>query len=200
MTQDATLMCVWIGEKYWPIYLKKKLPTYQYFSFESVQGEAILKMGWMVKKYSFCFSTASYCSKSNLMVGLYIWLSIYTNTETFHIIWKFNLSPWGVLGRIYVLSIEVLYAWAQSGKILASALVFHNYIDPFPRTFSLTESMRKAVVDSWFLWFQSKVPLRRRRGLSPWPQPQWSWTQEWIVWTGEHSCLWQRRRLNLNHQ
>ena len=42
------------------------------------------------------------------MVSLYIWLSIYTNYETLRILWKFNLSSRGVLGRIYVLSIEVL--------------------------------------------------------------------------------------------
>ena len=29
------------------------LLTYQYFSFESVHGEAMLKMGWVVKKWIF---------------------------------------------------------------------------------------------------------------------------------------------------
>ena len=43
-----------------------------------------------------------------LMVNLTVWLLTYTNNETLHIIWKFDLSPWGVLGRIYTLSIEVL--------------------------------------------------------------------------------------------
>ena len=42
------------------------------------------------------------------MVSLYIWLSIYTNNEILCIIWKFDLSSRGVLGRIYALSIEVL--------------------------------------------------------------------------------------------
>ena len=42
------------------------------------------------------------------MVSLYIWLSIYTNNEILCIIWKFDLSSQGVLGRIYALSIEVL--------------------------------------------------------------------------------------------
>ena len=42
------------------------------------------------------------------MVRLYIWLLIYTNNEILCIIWKFDLSSWGILGRIYALSIEVL--------------------------------------------------------------------------------------------
>ena len=42
------------------------------------------------------------------MVSLYIWLSIYTNNEILCIIWKFDFSSRGVLGRIYALSIEVL--------------------------------------------------------------------------------------------
>ena len=32
------------------------LLTYQYFSFESVHGEAMLKMGWVVKKWIVSFS------------------------------------------------------------------------------------------------------------------------------------------------
>ena len=47
--------------------------------------------------------------KCILMVSLYICLSIFTNKETLRIIWKFDLSPRAVLGRIYALSIEVLY-------------------------------------------------------------------------------------------
>ena len=32
---------------------EKKLLTYQYFRFESVHGETMLKMGWVVKKWNF---------------------------------------------------------------------------------------------------------------------------------------------------
>ena len=68
-----------------PIYLKMLL-TYQYFSFESVHGEAMLKMGWVVKKWNFSFWTAINWSKCILMVSVYIWLSIYTNNAILCII------------------------------------------------------------------------------------------------------------------
>ena len=42
------------------------------------------------------------------MVTWYIWLAIYTKNETLSIIWNFDLTSRGVLGRIYALSIEVL--------------------------------------------------------------------------------------------
>ena len=52
------------------------------------------------------------------MVSVHIWLSIYTNNAILCIIWNFDLSSRGVLGRIYALSIEVLsdlyiflYSW-----------------------------------------------------------------------------------------
>ena len=83
--------------------------TYQYFSFESVHGEAMLKMRWVVKKWIFSFWKAINWSKCILMISVYIWLSIYTNNAILCIIWKFDLSSRGVLGRIYALSIEVLY-------------------------------------------------------------------------------------------
>ena len=83
---------------------------YQYFSFESVHGEAILKMGWMVKKYIFLFFlTALNWSKCILMVSLYIWLWIHSNNKTLRIVCKCDLIPRGELGRIYALSIEVLW-------------------------------------------------------------------------------------------
>ena len=47
-------------------------------------------------------------SKCILMESLYIWLSIFINNETLRIIWKFDLSLRGVLGRIYALIMEVL--------------------------------------------------------------------------------------------
>ena len=87
------------GKNYWLI---------NFFSFESVHGDAMLKMGWVVKKWKFSFWTASNWAKCILMVSWYIWLSIYTNNEILGIIWKFDLSSRGVLGRIYALSIEVL--------------------------------------------------------------------------------------------
>ena len=90
-------------------YIWKMLLTYQYFSFECVHGEAMLKMGWVVKKWNFSFWTAINWSKCILMVSVYIWLSIYTNNAILCIIWKFDLSSQGVLGIIYALSIEVLY-------------------------------------------------------------------------------------------
>ena len=91
-------------------YIWKMLLTYQYFSFESVHAEAMLKMGWVVKKWNFSFWTATNWSKCILMVSVYIWLSIYANNAILCIIWKFDLSSRGVLGRIYALSIEVLRA------------------------------------------------------------------------------------------
>ena len=100
------LVCIWLTII--ELYIWKKLLTYQYFSFESVHGEAMLKMGLMVKKYNFSILTALNWSKCILMVSFYIWLSICTNNETLRIIWKFDLSSRGVLGRIYALSIEVL--------------------------------------------------------------------------------------------
>ena len=100
-------MCIWSTIIYQ--YIWKMLLTYQYFSFESVHGEAMLKMGWVVKKWNFSFLTAINWSKCILMVSVYIWLSIYTNKTILCIIWKFDLSSRGVLGRIYALSIEVLY-------------------------------------------------------------------------------------------
>ena len=110
------IWCIWstmIDQYIW----KKKLLTYQYFSFESLRGEVMPKMGWMVKKYNFSFLTAVKWSNCILMVSLYIWLLIYTNTETLRIIWKFDLSPRGVLGGIYALSIEVLHrTWTLSRK------------------------------------------------------------------------------------
>ena len=71
-----------------------------------MHGETRLKMGWVLKKYNFSFSTALNWSNCILMVSLYIWLLIYTNNET--LTWKFDLSSWEILGRIYALSIEVL--------------------------------------------------------------------------------------------
>ena len=62
------------------------LLTYQYFSFESVHGEAMLKMGWVVKKWNFSFWTAINWSKCILMVSVYIWLSMYTNNAILCII------------------------------------------------------------------------------------------------------------------
>ena len=56
----------------------------------------------------FSFWKAINWSKCILMVSVYIWLSIYTNNAILCIIWKFDLSSRGVLGRIYALSIEVL--------------------------------------------------------------------------------------------
>ena len=82
--------------------------TYKYVSFESVHGEAMLKMGWVVKKWNFSFWTAINWSKCILMLSLNIWLSIYTNNEILCIISKFDLSSRSVLGRIYALSIEVI--------------------------------------------------------------------------------------------
>ena len=83
-------VCIWSTIIYQ--YIWKMLLTYQYFSFESVHGEAMLKMGWLVKKWIFSFWTAINRSKCILMVSLYIWLSIYTNNEILCIIWTFDLS------------------------------------------------------------------------------------------------------------
>ena len=99
-------MCIWSSIIYQ--YIWKMQLTYQCFSFESVHGESMLKMGWVVKKWNFSFWMEINWSKCILMISLYIWLSIYTNNEILCINWKFDLSSRGVLGRIYALSIEVL--------------------------------------------------------------------------------------------
>ena len=103
--------CVFGQQLYTNIF--EKCYWHQYFSFESVHGEAMLKMGWEVKKWIFSFWTAINWSKCILMVSVHIWLSIYTNNAILCIIWKFDLSSRDVLGRIYALSIEVLFgkAW-----------------------------------------------------------------------------------------
>ena len=110
------LVCIWLTII--ELYIWKKLLTYQYFSFESVHGEAMLKMGLMVKKYNFSILTALNWSKCILMVSFYIWLSICTNNETLRITWKFDLSSRGVLGRIYALSIEVLTSCCKFMKLM----------------------------------------------------------------------------------
>ena len=105
------------------------LLTYQYFSFESVHGEAMLKMGWVVKKWNFSFWTAINWSKCILMVSVHIWLSIYTNNAILCIIWNFDLSSRGVLGRIYALSIEVLcfFKLNSKGKIFRWVGCFFHF-------------------------------------------------------------------------
>ena len=60
------------------------------------------------------------------MVSLYIWLSIYTNNEILYIIWKFDLSSWGVLGRIYALSIEVLWKCEYPSSSLNKSESYQN--------------------------------------------------------------------------
>ena len=99
---------VYLIDNYRPVYLKKAIALSIFFVWKcawwgnaenGVDGKEIqfflfnsIKLVW------FCI----------LMVCLYIWLSKYTNNETLSIIWKFDLSPQGVLGRIYSLCIEVL--------------------------------------------------------------------------------------------
>ena len=123
-------MCIWSTIVYQ--YIWEMLLTYQYFSFESVHGEAMLKMGWVVKKWIFSFWTAINWSKCILMVSVHIWLSIYTNNAILCIIWKFDLSSRGVLGRIYALSIEVLCQNLKLKMFGLSPLPMQN---PFSKTF-----------------------------------------------------------------
>ena len=70
-------MCIWSTVIYQQIW--KTLLTYQYFLFENVHGEAMLKTGWVVKKCNVSFWTALNWSKCIQMVTWYIWLSISTN-------------------------------------------------------------------------------------------------------------------------
>ena len=126
---------------------------YQYFSFESVHDEAILKTWWVVKKliffFFFFFWTALYWSKCIQMVSLYIVLSIYTNNEILCIIWKFDRSSRGVLGRIYALSIEVLSARGQGIRTMTNIVSKHNKI----RKFLLSERKSK----KYFLLKKSRL-------------------------------------------
>ena len=135
------LVCIWLTII--ELYIWKKLLTYQYFSFESVYGEAMLKMGLMVKKYNFFILTALNWSKCILMVSIYIWLPICTNNETLRIIWKFDLSPRGVLGRIYALSIEVLCCKSNLYEKAKEFNDFQFYYFPFkPEKNTNKKSMR----------------------------------------------------------
>ena len=122
-------MCIWSTITYQ--YIWKMLWTYQYFSFESVHGEAMLKMGWVVKKWIFSFWNTINWSECILMVSVYIWLSIYTNNAILCIIWKFNLSSRGILGRIDALSIEVLYCFDTFNSIPIKRNVIDNLLFTF---------------------------------------------------------------------
>ena len=64
--------CIW--SRITDQYIWKKLLTYPYFSFESVHGEAMLKMGWMVKKYNFSFLTGSLGRIYALSIEVLPWL------------------------------------------------------------------------------------------------------------------------------
>ena len=107
--------CVFGSQLYTNIF-ERKLLTNQYLSFESVPDEVMLKMGWVVKKWTFSFWTALTLSKCILIVSLNILPSKYTYNKILCTFWKFDLSSRGVLRRIYTLSIEVL----QNFKIIAS--------------------------------------------------------------------------------
>ena len=73
MRSHTKSVCVYLVDNYRTLYLKKSYwLIIEYFSFESVHGEAMLKMGRMVKKYNFSFLTALNWSKCILMVSLYI--------------------------------------------------------------------------------------------------------------------------------
>ena len=69
------------------------------------------------------------------MVSLYIWLSIYTNNEILCIIWKFDLSSHGVLGRIYALSIEVLYNCIRRFEHFIAHKWFSTFLIMYVRNF-----------------------------------------------------------------
>ena len=90
------------------IYLKKKVIDLSMFFVWKCAWWGNAENGVGGKKWNFSFWTALNWSKCIPMVSLYIWLSIYTNNQIPCIIWKFDLSSWGVLGSIYTLSIEVL--------------------------------------------------------------------------------------------
>ena len=68
----------------------KKLPTYHWKSFESMHGETMLKMGWMVKNSGFSLLNVLISTKI-LIVSQYISLTVYTNFNTLGINWKFDL-------------------------------------------------------------------------------------------------------------
>ena len=139
-------MCIWSTIIYQ--YICKMLLTYQCFSFESVHIEAMLKIGWVVQKWNFSFWTAINWSKCILMISLYSWLSLYTNNEILCIIWKFDLSSRGVLGRTYALSIEVLFLLSIIGRFKEKFHVCFTHISQTSLCIILQWSETKLVSNS----------------------------------------------------
>ena len=123
------------------------------FSFESLHGEAMLKMGWVVKKWIFSFWMALNWSKCILMESLYIWLSIYTNNEIICIIWKFDLRSRGVLGRIYALSIEVL---SKRGRCLFPTfyLMTNSIFEYFKLPHFTTQNLNNPVSNAFIITYR----------------------------------------------
>ena len=82
---------MYLVNNYIPIYLKNAIDLNQYFSFESVHCEAILKMGWVVKKWNSSFLDGNKLVKmqsdGKLILSIYTnMLSIYTNNKILCII------------------------------------------------------------------------------------------------------------------
>ena len=80
------------------------------------------------------------------MVSLYIWLSIYTNKEILRIIWKFDLSSRGVLGRIYALSIEVLLLLCDDFPYINDSAVYILFLVLWDQR----EYSEKSEMNDWF--------------------------------------------------
>ena len=134
----------------------------------------MLKMGWMVKKCNFSFLTAVKWSNCILMVSLYILLLIYTNNETLCIIWKFDFSPRGVLGRIYALSTVLRCASdnVTRSNIFHQANLTYFYVSLYVETY---KNCHDNNIWNWGLEFYVKIIRKTLIPLKPKASFPWAW-------------------------
>ena len=141
----------------------------------------MLKIGWVVQKWIFSFCTAMNSSKCILMVSLYTLLSIYTNNEILCIIWIFDLSSRGVLGKIYALSIEVLTLNCLNLHSLCQKSAyrhdFNGYFYEFPQIFVSTSKECTFHQKFGFImsntWFQTSFHNSLENGYSAKTSLKW---------------------------
>ena len=101
-------LSVYLVDNYIPIHLKKAIDL-SIFSVRKCAWRGNAENGVGGKEMDFFLSNGIKLIKMHSDGKLILCLSIYTNNKILCIIWKFDLSSRGVLGRIYTLSIEVLY-------------------------------------------------------------------------------------------
>ena len=116
---------MYLVDNYIPIYLKNAIDLSIFFVWKCAWwGNTENGVGG--KEMELFLLKGKNFSKCILMVSLYIWLSIYTNNEILCIIWKFDLSSRGVLGKIYALSIEVICIFNPLVVYRFNARLYHS--------------------------------------------------------------------------